>query len=173
MTGLQRIRRSGGFGVLLLIGVPLVLSGCAGSIRADQGATAPPPVIDRTTAQVTTELGRISGVTGAFVSTGPVGLPNQRELSIGLDLETGYAGDTAALLDYALAMAWSATTEEPTTTASAGFLLGDTALDLAPVAADLGWSGKTGPTLELSIDEMAGRYGPWPGPVPEKPAALG
>ena len=40
-------------------------------------------------------------------------------------------------------------------------------------SAALGWTEMTGPTLAVSMDEMVERYGPWPGPVPERPAALG
>lgn len=154
----------------------MVLAGCVGLGRADRPAsTAPTDAASatRTTAQVTEELSRLPGVSAAFVSTGPVGLPNQLELTVGLNLEAGYPGDVPALLDHTLAMAWSATAEEPTTTASVAFRDGDSALDLAPAAAALGWTGMTGPTLDLSMDQMAERYGPWPGPVPETPAALG
>lgn len=162
--------------LLVAVGLTLAvaLGGCAGLGRAGQPAapTASAPAA-RTTAQVTEELGQLPGVSAAFVSTGPVGLPNQLELTVGLNLEAGYPGDVAALLDYTLAMAWSATAEEPTTTASVAFRDGDSALDLAPAAAALGWTAMTGPTLAVSIDDMTERYGPWPGPVPEKPAALG
>ena len=150
------------------------LSGCVGLGRSGQpdepsaSATAA-----RSTAQVTEELGQVPGVSAAFVSTGPVGLPNQLELTVGLNLEAGYPGDVPTLLDYTLAMAWSATAEEPTTTASVAFRGGDSALDLGPAAAALGWTDMTGPTLAVSMDEMVERYGPWPGPVPERPAALG
>ena len=150
------------------------LSGCVGLSRSDQpAATTDSTAASRTTAQVTEELGQLPGVSAAFVSTGPVGLPNQLELTVGLNLEAGYPGDVPALLDYTLAMAWSATAEEPTTTASVAFRDGDSALDLAPAAAALGWTAMTGSVLSVSVDEMAERYGPWPGPVPEKPAALG
>jgi len=150
------------------------LSGCVDLGRSDQpAATTDSTTASRTTAQVTEELGQLPGVSAAFVSTGPVGLPNQLELTVGLNLEAGYPGDVPALLDYTLAMAWSATAEEPTTTASVAFRDGDSALDLAPAAAALGWTAMTGPVLSVSVDEMAERYGPWPGPVPEKPAALG
>ena len=154
----------------------VLLGGCAGLGRSGQPeSTAPSDSASdtRTTAQVTNELSRLPGVSAAFVSTGPVGLPNQLELTIGLNLEAGYPGDVLALLDYTLAMAWSATAEEPTTTAAVAFRNGDSALDLAPAAAALGWTEMTGPALDLSVDDMAERYGPWPGPVPEKPAALG
>ncbi|TFD91871.1 hypothetical protein E3T61_07810 [Cryobacterium lactosi] len=151
----------------------VALGGCAGLGRSGQPAAPNSPTAARTTAQVTEELTQLPGVSAAFVSTGPVGLPNQLELTVGLNLEAGYPGDVPALLDYTLAMAWSATAEEPTTTASVAFRDGDTALDLAPAAAALGWTEMTGPTLDLSVDDMAERYGPWPGPVPEKPAALG
>ena len=152
----------------------LALGGCAGFGRSGP-PTAPNPsaTATRTTAQVTDELSQLPGVRAAFVSTGPVGLPNQRELTVGLNLEAGYPGDVPALLDYSLAMAWSATAEEPTTTAAVAFRGGDSALDLGPAAAALGWTDMTGPTLAVSMDEMVERYGPWPGPVPEKPAALG
>ncbi|POH68497.1 MULTISPECIES: hypothetical protein [Cryobacterium] len=154
----------------------VTLGGCVAVGRSGQPASTSPndPASDsRTTAQVTDELGQLPGVSAAFVSTGPVGLPNQLELTVGLNLEAGYPGDVPALLDYTLAMAWSATVEQPTTTAAVAFRDGDSALDLAPAAAALGWTGMTGPTLAVSMDEMADRYGPWPGPVPEKPAALG
>ncbi|WP_104165773.1 hypothetical protein [Cryobacterium sp. N22] len=160
--------------VAATLSAALALGGCAGFGRSGQ-PTAPNPsaTATRTTAQVTDELSQLPGVSAAFVSTGPVGLPNQLELTVGLNLEAGYPGDVPALLDYTLAMAWSATAEEPTTTASVAFRDGDSALDLAPAAAALGWTGMTGPTLAVSMDEMADRYGPWPGPVPERPAALG
>ncbi|WP_130176093.1 hypothetical protein [Cryobacterium sp. SO1] len=152
----------------------VALGGCAGLGRSGQpAAPTSPTTVARTTAQVTEELSQLPGVSAAFVSTGPVGLPNQLELTVGLNLEAGYPGDVPALLDYTLALAWSATADEPTTTASVAFRDGDTALDLAPAAAALGWTGITGPILDLSVDEMAERYGPWPGPVPEKPVALG
>ena len=152
----------------------LALGGCAGLGRSGQPTTSnSSATATRTTAQVTEELSQLPGVSAAFVSTGPVGLPNQLELTVGLNLEAGYPGDVPALLDYTLAMAWSATAEEPTTTAAVAFRDGDSALDLAPAAAALGWTEMTGPTLAVSMDEMAERYGPWPGPVPEKPAALG
>jgi len=151
----------------------LALSGCAGLGRAGQPAAPNSSGATRTTAQVTEELGQLPGVSAAFVSTGPVGLPSQLELTVGLNLEAGYPGDVPALLDYTLAMAWSATAEEPTTTAAVAFRDGDSALDLAPAAAALGWTEMTGPTLSVSMEEMVERYGPWPGPVPEKPAALG
>ena len=152
----------------------VTLGGCAGIGRSGQpdAPTASATAV-RSTAQVTEELGRLPGVSAAFVSTGPVGLPNQLELTVGLNLDAGYPGDVAALLDYTLAMAWSATAEEPTTTAAVGFRDGDSALDLAPAAAALGWTAMAGPTLDVSMDEMVERYGPWPGPVPERPAALG
>ena len=152
----------------------LALGGCAGFGRSGQPTTSnSSATATRTTAQVTEELSQLPGVSAAFVSTGPVGLPNQLELTIGLNLEAGYPGDVPALLDYTLAMAWSATAEEPTTTAAVAFRDGDSALDLAPAAAALGWTEMTGPTLSVSMEEMVERYGPWPGPVPEKPAALG
>ncbi|MGO4783438.1 hypothetical protein [Cryobacterium sp. W22_MBD10_FK3] len=152
----------------------LALGGCAGFGRSGQPTTSnSSATATRTTAQVTEELSQLPGVSAAFVSTGPVGLPNQLELTVGLNLEAGYPGDVPALLDYTLAMAWSATAEEPTTTAAVAFRDGDSALDLAPAAAALGWTEMTGPTLAVSMDEMVERYGPWPGPVPEKPAALG
>ena len=152
----------------------LALGGCAGFGRSGQPTTSnSSATATRTTAQVTEELSQLPGVSAAFVSTGPVGLPNQLELTVGLNLEAGYPGDVPALLDYTLAMAWSATAEEPTTTAAVGFRDGDSALDLAPAAAALGWTAMAGPTLDVSMDEMVERYGPWPGPVPERPAALG
>jgi len=152
----------------------LALGGCAGFGRSGQPTTSKSSATaTRTTAQVTEELSQLPGVSAAFVSTGPVGLPNQLELTVGLNLEAGYPGDVPALLDYTLAMAWSATAEEPTTTAAVAFRGGDSALDLGPAAAALGWTEMTGPTLAVSMDEMVERYGPWPGPVPEKPAALG
>jgi hypothetical protein len=70
-------------------------------------------------------------------------------------------------------MAWSVTSEEPTTVVSVGFLAGEDAVDLAPVAAELGWTGLSGPRVSLSVDDMVERYGDWPGKVPEKPAELG
>ena len=152
----------------------LALGGCAGFGRSGQPTTSnSSATATRTTAQVTEELSQLPGVSAAFVSTGPVGLPNQLELTVGLNLEAGYPGDVPALLDYTLAMAWSATAEEPTTTAAVAFRDGDSALDLAPAAAALGWTEMTGPTLAVSMDEMVERYGPWPGPVAKKPAALG
>ncbi|MET0885538.1 MAG: hypothetical protein ABWX92_03725 [Mycetocola sp.] len=149
----------------------VVLSGCFGfgPRSGDKDASNVEP---RTSATVVAELQNVPGVLGAFVSTGPVGLPSQMELTIGLDLEADYPADMATLLDYTLAMAWSANREQPTTTAAVGFRAGDAAVDLAPVATELGWPGKEGPTLDLSMDEMAGRYGPWPGPVPVRPAGL-
>ena len=99
-----------------------VLGGCAGLGRSGQpAAPTDSATAARSTAQVTEELSRLPGVSAAFVSTGPVGLPNQLELTVGLNLEAGYPGDVTALLDYTLAMAWSATDEEPTTTASVAF----------------------------------------------------
>ena len=160
--------------VAATLGAALALGGCAGFGRSGQPTTSNSSApATRTTAQVTEELSQLPGVSAAFVSTGPVGLPNQLELTVGLNLEAGYPGDVPALLDYTLAMAWSATAEEPTTTAAVAFRGGDSALDLGPAAAALGWTEMTGPTLAVSMDEMVERYGPWPSPVPEKPAALG
>lgn len=150
-----------------------VLSGCFGIGTRGGGTANRPDVETRTSSTVVAELEAVPGVEAGFVSTGPMGLPSQMELTIGLNLEAGYTGDLPALLDYALAMAWSTNVEEPTTVASVAFRVGATAVDLAPVAAELGWLGHTGPALNLSMDDMAERYGDWPGAVPQRPAALG
>lgn len=170
----RRIRRPA---ALLLLGLAgsVLLSGCLGF-----GPSTDTPTSDdagggaeRTGSAAVADLKQVPGVLDAIVTSGPNGLPSQIELTVGLNLEAGYDGDLAALLDYTLAQAWSVTVEEPTTVVSVGFLDGDTALDLAPVAAELGWADQAGPKLELPVDDLAERFGPWPGPVPEKPAALG
>ena len=167
----------------VLLAGSVLLSGCA-ALRPPAGpaadtpgsgtpASGSPTGAERKGSAAVAELKEVPGVLDAVVTSGPNGLPSQIELTTGLNLEAGYSGDLAALLDYTLAQAWSVTVEEPTTVVSVGFLGGDTAIDLAPVAAELGWTGQAGPGLDLSVDDLAERYGPWPGPVPEKPAALG
>lgn len=177
MTSNPRIPRGQRSAALVASGLIAVvtLSGCIGLGRnAETPAGNSESSGDaRTAAQVTEELGALPGVDTAFVSAGPEGLPNQINLAVGLNLESGYSGDVAVLVDYVLAMAWSMTAKEPTTGASVGFLDGAEELDLAPVAAELGWSGMPGPKLEVSVDDLVDRYGPWPGPVPERPAELG
>lgn len=150
----------------------VLLSGCAG-LRLGGSAGDDDPIVERKASQALAELRSLPGVLDGFVTSGPTGLPSQIELSTGLTLEPGYGGDLPALLEYTLAQAWSVTVREPTTKVSVGFLSDDSSVDLAPAAAELGWVGLDGPTIDLSVDEMAERYGPWPGPVPEKPAALG
>ena len=170
----RRFRR---FATVLLFGVAgsVVLSGCLG---LGQSADTEPSAgagtgAERTGSAAVADLKSVPGVLDAIVTSGPNGLPSQIELTTGVNLEAGYAGDLPALLDYTLAQAWSVTVEEPTTVVSVGFLDGDSALDLAPAAAELGWTAQPGPKLELSVDDLTERYGAWPGPVPEKPAALG
>ena len=150
----------------------VLLSGCV-SLGPRAEPAGGPGAAERKPSQAVAELTQLPGVLDAFVTSGPTGLPTQIELSTGLNLDEGYAGNLPALLDYTLAQAWSVTVQEPTTVVSVGFLGGATAIDLAPVAAELGWPDRTGPALDLTLDDMVDRYGPWPGPVPDKPAALG
>ena len=167
-------RRVGAVAVLTLAAT--LLSGCAGLGPGPGGPgadTDEPAGDERKGSAAVADLKQVPGVLDALVTSGPNGLPSQIKLTTGVNLEVGYAGDLAALLDYNLAQAWSVTVEEPTTVVSVGFLAGDTAVDLAPAAAELGFAGSTGPGLDLSVDQMTEKYGPWPGPVPQKPAALG
>lgn len=146
----------------------LALTGCVNG--GDNGPRA--EVRSHGSADAVAALKDVPGVLEAFVTSGPVGLPGQIQLATGLNLEAGYAGDLPALLDYTLALAWSVTDEQPTTSVSVGFLGGETAVDLRPVAAELGLPASDDPELRVSLDRMTERYGPWPGPVPEVPASL-
>jgi hypothetical protein len=166
---IRRVRHSAA-ALAVVAAAAVALSGCVG--LGSPGGTAP-DVDERTSSDVVAELQQVPGVLDAVVTSGPNGLPSQVELHAGLNLEAGYPGDLPTLLDYTLAMAWSVTAKEPTTVVSVGFLDGETAVDLGPVAAELGWTGAPGPGLDLSVDDLAERYGPWPGPVPERPDALG
>lgn len=161
------VRRTAPAVALALI-MALAVSGCV--TRGDTGPR--PEVATHGSTDAAVALKDVPGVVEAFVASGPVGLPGQIQLTVGLDLEAGYAGDLPALLDYTLALAWSVTDDEPTTSVSVGFLGGETAVDLGPVAAELGVPPADSPKLRVSIDSMAERYGPWPGPVPEVPASL-
>jgi hypothetical protein len=174
MTHDLRIRPVSRSTAALAVAVAAVvaLSGCVGLGSRNPGGTVQ-DVDERTSSDVVAELRQVPGVLDAVVTSGPNGLPSQVELHAGLNLEAGYPGDLPTLLDYTLALAWSVTAEEPTTVVSVGILAGESALDLGPVAAELGWTGVPGPGLDLSVDDLAERYGPWPGAVPERPAALG
>ena len=167
--------RSRRVGTLAVLGLTVaLLSGCmaldrpagSGPVTDESGADG------RKSSAAVADLMMVPGVLHAVVTSGPNGLPSQIKLTTGVNLEVGYAGSLAVLLDYNLAQAWSVTVEEPTTVVSVGFLAGETSVDLAPAAAELGWPDQPGPGLDVSVDQMAERYGPWPGPVPEMPAAL-
>ncbi|WP_160667933.1 hypothetical protein [Pseudarthrobacter sp. ATCC 49987] len=115
----------------------------------------------------------VPGVEKSFVTSGPVGLPNQIELTTGLNLTGGYPAELVPqLVDYVLAVAWSIPLKKPTTSVSIAFKAAGKSVDLKPAAAALGWPEYPGPVLSLSPRDLAERYGPWPGDRPALPVEL-
>ncbi len=149
--------------------VVVALSGCSSLWRSD----APPEDPTWTYSAAMNTLRDVPGVEKSFVTSGPVGLPNQIELTTGLNLTGGYPAELVPqLVDYVLAVAWSIPLKKPTTSVSIAFKAAGKSVDLKPAAAALGWPEYPGPVLSLSPRDLAERYGPWPGDRPALPVEL-
>ncbi|MEC5192418.1 hypothetical protein [Arthrobacter sp. MP_2.3] len=151
------------------LAVLMAITGCSSLWRSD----APPADPKWKYSDARKVLAEVPGVNKTHLTSGPVGLPNQIELSTGLQLVDGYPVELVPkLVDYVLALAWSVPVEKPTTTVSITFMAGEKSVDLLPAALALGWPEYTGPKLSLSPRDLAARYGPWPGDRPALPAEL-
>ncbi|MDJ0320262.1 hypothetical protein [Pseudarthrobacter sp. PS3-L1] len=169
MTTVPRPGRTAVLAVVTALAVLLALTGCSSLWRSD----APPADPQWKYSDAMKVLAEIPGVNESYLTSGPVGLPNQIELTAGLQLVKGYPVELVPkLVDYALALAWSVPVEKPTTTVSIAFMAGKKSVDLQPAALALGWPEYTGRTLSLSPKDLAARYGPWPGDRPAVPAEL-
>jgi hypothetical protein len=168
MNAVPRPRRAAAPAVVTALAVLIALTGCSSLWRS-----AAPADPDWKYSDAMNVLREVPGVKKSFVTSGPVGLPGQIELSTGLQLTDGYPEELLPqLVDYVLALAWSVPTKKPTTSVSIGFMAAGESVDLEPAAVTLGWPGYTGPGLSLSPRDLAKRYGAWPGHRPALPAEL-
>jgi hypothetical protein len=160
--------RTAALATVTSLAVLMALTGCSSLWRS-----APPADPTWKYSDAMNVLREVPGVEDSFVTSGPVGLPNQIELTTGLNLTGEYPPELLPqLVDYVLAVAWSVPIKEPTTSVEIAFRAAGKGLDLQPAAAVLGWPGYTGPVLSLSPRDLAARYGPWPGVRPALPAEL-
>lgn len=168
MNAAPRPRRAAALAAVTVLAVLIALTGCSSLWRS-----APPADPNWKYSDAMNALREVPGVEKSFLTSGPVGLPGQIELSTGLNLAAGYPKELLPqLVDYVLALAWSVPINKPTTSVSIGFRAGGTGVDLEPAALALGWPGYPGPALSLSPRDLAARYGPWPGARPALPADL-
>ena len=160
--------RGAALAAVTTLAVLMALTGCS-----SLGRSAPPADPKWKYSDARKVLAEVPGVNKTHLTSGPVGLPNQIELSTGLNLTDGYPTELLPqLVDYVLALAWSVPIEKPTTSVSIGFMAAGKSVDLQPAAAFLGWPGYAGPGLSLSPKVLTARYGPWPGDRPALPAEL-
>ena len=150
--------------IALVFGLLVALSGCS--------LTHAPQRPERSSKQVYAELNAIPGVESAQLNGGSSGMPGRDQLGAAIDLMPDFSPDISVLLDYVLAELWSQTSVHPTTVVTVSMQKGNDIVDLAPAATTLGLTDVGTHSLAVSASDMAKRYGAWPGPVPELPAAI-
>ena len=169
--------RSHAVAFVVLCAVAAVAAGCTLLGAGSRDSAAPslaPGEVAWTFAAASDEAREIPGVDDIFMSVGPIGLPNTREMAVRADVQDGYPEELIPpLVDYLLALAWSVPDEKPDFRVSFAMLLGDSSPDLESAADALGWEFQDGSSkIEVSSSDLENRYGEWPGKRPELPAEL-
>ena len=126
-------------------------------------------------------LQEIPGVDTVYLGTNSSysGVIKQSFLNTHVTLEPGaVVTNLPALLEYVLAVTWSANQLEPNQSVSVGISSeGATVPGLLAAADSLGWTSArtlpmTNSDLFLSLDEVRAKLGSWPGKVPSTPSGL-
>ena len=153
------------------------LTACSFGARSN-GADGPAKA-EYSHTEATEAVAQLPGITSAEISTSTEGTPNQVLLLARVSAEAGYSASPAELLDYVIRQAWSSTEQKPTTTVRVDLSIEGQELDLVALADEIGLTGtvdasnKYDSSVHIQVDNVAAKYGAWPGEVPTPPASLG
>lgn len=151
-----------------VVGLAVILSGCA--VGGSEGQSKE---------SVDAMLSAIPGVTDATVNTESTksGFQDETSTVIELKLEDGTAlSDPDSLVDYLLRVAWSTRTKEANTSVVVQ-VVSEPQISILDALDAAGWDSAGGRSQHperalLQADEVKGRFGDWPGDVPELPDGL-
>lgn len=142
------------------------------SLRAPQ--TRPDAEPARPLSSVHRELDKLPGVSVRNLSIEENGgQPWSTHLYADLELEPGFTGRQAVLLDYVLALVWSSDEDEPTSSIDLALNGPGSWLDTSATLSELGLDAEFHSYRSVITPEsMQARYGRWPGTVPTLPDEL-